>query len=102
MKPERVVTRLADNPVDTKVLGMTGDALGDEIPRWRVQVLNDFRSRLATQLNDVTDPYALGYIKALGDVAAGSVARIRDYSWDRVCAGLVIRIHSWLMHKGLL
>lgn len=102
MKPERVVARLALDPTDKQLLNRTGDALGDEIPRWRVDVLDDFRSRLATQLNNVTDPYTRGYITALRDVAAGATARIREYSWDRVYAGLVNRLYSWLLHKGLL
>jgi hypothetical protein len=96
MKPDRVVARLAQDPTDKNLLNRTGDALGDEIPRWRAHVLNDFRSRMARQLSDVTDPYALGYIMALRDVAAGATVRIKEYSLARLCAVALTKLHWWL------
>lgn len=88
MNVDKVLKRLAKSLADETALRRTGSALGDELPRQRLEVLRAFRAGLASFETD-KQPYAAGYLTALADVSASAEAAIGEAAvGDEILAGL--------------
>jgi DNA-binding MarR family transcriptional regulator len=77
MKVEKVLSRLGQAPEAVEELRAAGQALGDELPRRRLDVLRAFRAGLA-RLPAPVPSFAQGYLLALADVAAAYDAAVEE------------------------
>lgn len=77
MKVEKVLSRLGRAPEAVEELRAAGQALGDELPRRRLDVLRAFRAGLA-RLPALAPSFARGYLLALADVAAAYDAAVEE------------------------
>jgi hypothetical protein len=79
MKPERLLRHLRAGAADKRSLHDAGALVGNELPRRRVEVLQQARAALARFDLPEKESYAAGYAAALADVvAAFEVATSQD------------------------
>jgi DNA-binding MarR family transcriptional regulator len=76
MKVERTVARLVEANTDSPVLRHVGRDVAHELPRNRLDLLSDFRARVAALPAEGVDRFALGYRHALLDLVAGYEAAV--------------------------
>lgn len=77
MKVNKVLTRFASAPEDEQELRRVGRALGDELPRHRLEVLRSFRGGLA-RVPVPGASYAAGYVAGLLDITAEYETHVRE------------------------
>jgi DNA-binding MarR family transcriptional regulator len=77
MKVTKVLTRFASAPEDEQELRRVGRALGDELPRHRLEVLRSFRGGLA-RVPVPGASYAAGYVAGLLDITAEYETHVRE------------------------
>lgn len=97
MKVKKVLTRFATAPEDEQELRRVGRALGNELPRHRLEVLRSFRGDL-TRVPVPGASYAAGYVAGLLDITAEYETHVREAADTQDLARAALR-EDW---RGVL
>ncbi len=90
MKVKKVLTRFASAPEDKREMRRVARALGNELPRHRLDILQQFRAGLARVTID-GDTYGAGYIAGMLDVTAEYEVFVRQARDDRELSAMALR-----------